>query len=1092
VLLCVFGLVACDNTTIPAESVTLNKTTLTLDVDVTETLTATVKPDDATDKTVTWSSSNAEVVTVDTNGKVTAKAEGTAVITAKTSNGKSATCNVMVNDEPADTAQVTAAEWTEILDGVTKFTIEFYDVTALQMRIKIDGDLRSQGSGTREQIYAKVDNEYSQYNFNGTDWTKRDLTESDYTRYTASSASMLKFFKDDHELFTYDNGIYTATSLDKSDTMYSTLDNVQITFADGALVGMEFEIDGTTMKVKVSNVGTTTVTLPDDYDDQTGGGDTPAPGEVNETQWQAALDQSAFTAFSAAMTLTGYDITCVLNVDLANGKYYFTGTEGETYYSHEDDKYYKYTKRTTEEKFTRTEVQQENFDRQLRDLEIMVVLNYKGSFANATYDAQQDTYSATAVIHGGSYPATLRFSQGQLVYAQINMGFDDYFMTIEYAYETPTIVLPADFNDGGSGGGVEPQPTGNTVTQAQWEAALDQSAFTAFSAMMEETNDGSTVGNYNYKVDITAGRYYFSVLMNETYFSNEGEKFYNYFKGSSAEKFTKSEISEQDFTNCLLDLEIMSVLKCKGNFATAVYDNQTSTYSTTTQLGDGSLPIALKFEGGKLIYAQIDCGGGHHFLKIEYTYEKPQIELPTDVIDGGSGDEQEPTEVTAAQWTQIFNDTNNFTIELYQNNELSNTIKINGDLRSQSYHSSITIYAKVGSEYATYQYNGTTWTKTDLSEAEYNSNDLFASLPRFLKDEYESFSYNNGVYTAVSVDILDDTLKNIKVTFADGALVGVEFDMDVMGSFNVINIGTTELTLPTEYDDQTGEVEPQPTGNTVTQAQWEAALDQSAFTNFSYRATSSQSSKPPLVIKADLANDRYYDATSNEYYVLINEQCDYYFIRDGATKFIKRVIDQDNYHDYINGAMQALLFAGYYNDFDFDQSTSTYVSKGNLTIAGATYNAKLKFENGKLIHSEIELVDEGATIINDYTYGNVKVEVPTNYVDDVQKKIFNYVDMTGEGMDAATLEQYKNQFKNWTLIFEFGVRLLTAQGTVVRTGDYTFTGDTLTITFPDLTVAETTYNGSDIITLKIALDGSGEGGGSPTTYYGIITYKLTA
>ena len=79
-------------------SVTLDKTDLTLDVNGTAKLNATVKPDDATNKTVTWKSDNEGVATVDNNGNVTAKAAGTATITA-TVDGKSASCKVTVNGQ---------------------------------------------------------------------------------------------------------------------------------------------------------------------------------------------------------------------------------------------------------------------------------------------------------------------------------------------------------------------------------------------------------------------------------------------------------------------------------------------------------------------------------------------------------------------------------------------------------------------------------------------------------------------------------------------------------------------------------------------------------------------------------------------------------------------------------------------------------------------------------------------------------------------------------------------------------------------------------------------------------------------------------
>jgi hypothetical protein len=82
---------------VEATGVTLNKTTLALAVGDTETLKATVAPDDAADKTVTWSSSAPEVATV-TGGAVTAVAKGTATVTVSTANGRTDNCEVTVND----------------------------------------------------------------------------------------------------------------------------------------------------------------------------------------------------------------------------------------------------------------------------------------------------------------------------------------------------------------------------------------------------------------------------------------------------------------------------------------------------------------------------------------------------------------------------------------------------------------------------------------------------------------------------------------------------------------------------------------------------------------------------------------------------------------------------------------------------------------------------------------------------------------------------------------------------------------------------------------------------------------------------------
>lgn len=82
---------------IKVTDLTLNKTYLTMQVGDEETLVATVLPDIATDKTVTWSSDHPEIVDVDDNGKLTAKTTGTAKITA-TCGGLTATCDVEVLD----------------------------------------------------------------------------------------------------------------------------------------------------------------------------------------------------------------------------------------------------------------------------------------------------------------------------------------------------------------------------------------------------------------------------------------------------------------------------------------------------------------------------------------------------------------------------------------------------------------------------------------------------------------------------------------------------------------------------------------------------------------------------------------------------------------------------------------------------------------------------------------------------------------------------------------------------------------------------------------------------------------------------------
>lgn len=83
-------------------SVTLNTYVLSLEVGKTGKLSATVLPDSAANKSITWSSSKTDVASVSSNGTVTAKKAGTAVITATATNGKSASCTVTVTGGTTD------------------------------------------------------------------------------------------------------------------------------------------------------------------------------------------------------------------------------------------------------------------------------------------------------------------------------------------------------------------------------------------------------------------------------------------------------------------------------------------------------------------------------------------------------------------------------------------------------------------------------------------------------------------------------------------------------------------------------------------------------------------------------------------------------------------------------------------------------------------------------------------------------------------------------------------------------------------------------------------------------------------------------
>ena len=112
--------------------ITLNQTSATITEGETLQLTATVTPNNASNKTLKWSSNNTGVATVSTNGLVTAKTPGTATITVEAQDGsnKTATCSVTVNKKPATNVnELEAGDYVIYVDGtgVTRGCVVLYD-----------------------------------------------------------------------------------------------------------------------------------------------------------------------------------------------------------------------------------------------------------------------------------------------------------------------------------------------------------------------------------------------------------------------------------------------------------------------------------------------------------------------------------------------------------------------------------------------------------------------------------------------------------------------------------------------------------------------------------------------------------------------------------------------------------------------------------------------------------------------------------------------------------------------------------------------------------------------------------------------------
>ena len=173
--------VSIPSTTVPVSSVSLNQSSVTITRKWQNTqLTATVAPSNATNKALEWKSSNTNVATVDSSGKVTAVANGTTTVTAtaKDGSGKSASCKVTV-DIPAPVEGVqsirldnTALEFTGKGQTATlkatvlpetavnkALTWESYD-TAIAT-VDANGKVTAVGNGMTTIVVTSEDNNYA-------------------------------------------------------------------------------------------------------------------------------------------------------------------------------------------------------------------------------------------------------------------------------------------------------------------------------------------------------------------------------------------------------------------------------------------------------------------------------------------------------------------------------------------------------------------------------------------------------------------------------------------------------------------------------------------------------------------------------------------------------------------------------------------------------------------------------------------------------------------------------------------------------------------------------------------------------------------
>ena len=191
--------------------ITLDKETVQLKVGKTTKLTATVEPDNATDKTVVWSSGDETVATVSEDGTVTAVAEGTATITAGTPDGaQTATCTVTV---------VAATAATEYYEKVTSAPEDWsgeYLIVYEDGSVAFDGSLsKLDAAGNTIEVEIEDNKIEATDDVNNAAFTIAKIDESTYS-VKAASGKYIGVTSYGNGLTSSDTEIANSLSLDAS------------------------------------------------------------------------------------------------------------------------------------------------------------------------------------------------------------------------------------------------------------------------------------------------------------------------------------------------------------------------------------------------------------------------------------------------------------------------------------------------------------------------------------------------------------------------------------------------------------------------------------------------------------------------------------------------------------------------------------------------------------------------------------------------------------------------------------------------------------------------------------------------------------
>ncbi|MCM1437859.1 MAG: hypothetical protein NC131_01425 [Roseburia sp.] len=349
------------------------------------------------------------------------------------------------------------------------------------------------------------------------------------------------------------------------------------------------------------------------------------------------------------------------------------------------------------------------------------------------------------------------------------------------------------------------------MSETDWKAALDKSAFTNFTATMSD-------GEYVYTVKADLGNGKFCDREGEstdfTYYQKDGDKYYRYEFSGSAAKYIRREDTEFNFDNNLFNGEtLLLVLDLNESYSHFAYDKENDKYTCGKITVNEYLEIEgaeLKFTDGKVVSANIDFGEDSRLI-FGFVYGGVTVTIPKDYVTENEKEPAIKSEVLSeSEWKAALNIEafDNYTAISYaqgQKDETAATVSFNDGILFMDEDGETLYYAKDGDKYYRYTKGekDEKFVKETISQTHYEIS-LTAYISMFLRlaDSYSLYTYDaeQGVYLAENTAIGTNMTGDVTLKFEGGKLVYYSGDI---GDGNVIVFeivyGDADNVLPKDY-----------------------------------------------------------------------------------------------------------------------------------------------------------------------------------------------------------------------------------------------------------------------------------------------------